>query len=371
MIQFNRYRLPDETYDFHLAFTNFRDTLAEEINSDCARSIGLLLSLAQKYPLNDRIPACAARLFFWGKVSWSAIEKMMPAELPKTFFYKQEIVGCLGYERSWRKWGITEDQWNLYQGLDPYHRSGYSKKTMVSYRPRNSGFFSVIENIIAAACVAEIEDYEMMIDLSGNWWSYDEPFEDIFGDTFTYTKEGTLPTMSFDAMRKVWTTPDDNTAAMLAGKKAAWYSQIYQDIGAYAPSVDGIDNCGVMFVRGGDKLQTETVPLPNKFIMADLKTMGRLCQQRYILSDDKRIGEHVAALDAFVIDRSHQVEGGYYHRPGQKTSCMNILGNYLSMVEAKLNMSCPSANIVNAAQWTRNDDENWSQANPVYRYLLI
>jgi hypothetical protein len=50
---------------------------------------------------------------------------------------------------------------------------------------------------------------------------------------------------------------------------------------------------------------------------------------------------------------------------------MNILGNYLSMVEAKINMSCPSANIVNAAQWTRNDDENWSQANPVYRYLLI
>jgi len=45
--------------------------------------------------------------------------------------------------------------------------------------------------------------------------------------------------------------------------------------------------------------------------------------------------------------------------------------NYLAMTEAKHNFSCPSANLVNAAQWSREDDDNYSLSNPVYRYLLI
>jgi hypothetical protein len=50
---------------------------------------------------------------------------------------------------------------------------------------------------------------------------------------------------------------------------------------------------------------------------------------------------------------------------------MNILSNFMTMVEAKENLSCPSANLVNAAQWSRIDRENYSLSNPVYRYLLI
>ena len=210
-----------------------------------------------------------------------------------------------------------------------------------------------------------------MLFRSGNWWSFDEPFEDIFGDTFSYTKEGILPQINFDAMRKIWMTPLDTIASLLSNMKAERYSAIYQAIGAYAPEVKGMDNCGVMFVRGGDKLMTETILPPMTLLRKDLKLMERLCQSRYILSDDQALGERVAALDPFVIDLSHKVQGGYHHQPGRKVSCMNILGNYLAMVEAKMNMSCPSANLVNAAQWTRNDDENWSAANPVYRYLLI
>jgi len=57
MIQFNRYKLQDETHDFHGAFVNLVNTLAAEINGDCDRSIGLLLSMAERFPLNDRLPA--------------------------------------------------------------------------------------------------------------------------------------------------------------------------------------------------------------------------------------------------------------------------------------------------------------------------
>ena len=371
MIQFNRYLLPGETNDFHLRFVGLVETIKRELSGDMKHSMDKLRELAHTYPLNDRLPAVAARLFFWGKVAWDDIKDILPAELPATFFYKQEIVGCLGYERAWRRYGIGEDQWMLYQGFDDILPHYHAPDSFICYQPRSSGFFSVIENIIAAACVAQIEGYRMTVDLSGNWWAYDEPFEDIFGDTFDYTKEGVLPKMSFDVMRKAWMTPTDTTAALLSTMKSEWYGKIYQAIGAYAPTVKDIDNCGVIFVRGGDKLQTETITSPVGLIRRDLKMMERLCQTRYVLSDDKDVGETIAGLDGYVIDRSHQVEGGYHHQPGRKTSCMNILGNYLAMVEAKMNLSCPSANLVNAAQWTRNDDENISQANPVYRYLLI
>jgi hypothetical protein len=370
LIQFNRYRLPDETDDFHIRFIALVNSIIHELPLDMKGSMDKLRELAHRYPLNDRLPAVAARLFFWGKVAWDDIKDILPAELPATFFYKQEIVGCLGYERAWRRYGITEDQWNLYQGMDTYLPHGHQPGGVVCYRPRSSGFFSVIENIIAADITAAIEGYQMVLDLSGNWWAYDEPFEDIFGDLFQYSN-GALINTDFDAMRKIWMTPTDTTAALLSTMKAKWYNHIYQSIAAYAPEVKGIDNCGVIFVRGGDKLQTETIMSPTGLIRRDVKMMERICQQRYVLSDDKDVGERIAGLDGYLIDRSHQVEGGYHHHPGRKTSCMNILGNYLAMVEAKINFSCPSANIVNAAQWTRNDYENYSQANPVYRYLLI
>jgi len=35
MIQFNRYKLVDETHDFHGAFVNLVNTLSAEINGDC------------------------------------------------------------------------------------------------------------------------------------------------------------------------------------------------------------------------------------------------------------------------------------------------------------------------------------------------
>lgn len=371
MIQFNRYKNLDETHDFHSAFLGLVNAIDAEVNGDCNRSIGMLISMAERYPLNERLPAVAARLFFWGKVSWNTIEKMMPAELPKNFFYKQELVGCLGFERSARKWGITEDQWVLYQGLHEWFHTAQKAGEPVCYRPRSSGFFSVIENIVAAHIIAELEGKQLMIDLSGGWWGYDEPFEDIFGDLFEYTKEGILPQVSFDGMRHVWLNADDDKAAALSRMKASLYNNIWQRISRYVQVPTNVDAVGVMFVRGGDKLQTETILPPMGLISRDLHWMARRCDQRYVLSDDKRIGEIVSSLDAFAINKSTQVEGGYHHIPGRKVSCMNILSNYLMMVEAKENMSCPSANLVNAAQWSRNEKENYSLSIPVYRYLLI
>jgi len=371
MIQFNRYKLPDETVDFHASFVVLVEAIKAEINSDCDRSIGLLMAMSERYPLSDRLPCVAARLYYWGKVSWSFLNNLLPSALPSNFFYKQELVGCVGFERAASKWGVTEDQWRLYQGFAEDFPLDVRATEFVSYRPRSSGFFSVIENLIAAHIVADMEGKRLQIDLTGNWWAYDEPFEDIFGDSFEFTKDGSLPQMSFEGMRHQWIHANDKLASMLAYLKEHYYTMILDDISKVAHPITNMDSAGVMFVRGGDKLMTETVVPPMKYLLRDLKSMARRCDARYVLSDDQNLGEVVSSLDAYVVNKSNKIVGGYHHHFGHKQSCMNILRNYMSMVEAKENMSCPSANLVNAAQWSRNDKENYSLSNPVHRYLLI
>jgi len=172
MIQFNRYRLMDESPDFHVKFIALTNAIIHEINGDLGRSMDFLKSMTNHYPMNDRLPAVAARLYYWGKCSWEDIKPMLPHELPRGFFYKQEIVGCCGLELSARQWDIDEDKWALYQGFDT-HFSGILSRTTgnaVGYQPRSSGFFSVIENIIAAQTIAELDGNEFFIDLTGEWW---------------------------------------------------------------------------------------------------------------------------------------------------------------------------------------------------------
>jgi hypothetical protein len=369
MIQFNRYKLPDESPDFHVKFIALTNAIIHEINGDLGKSMDLLKSMASTYPLNDRLPAIAARLFFWGKCAWADIQPMLSRTLPTTFFYKQEIVGCCGFERAAREWGIDEDKWQLYQGLDTQmHKVASSSGQAVYYQPRSAGFFSVIENIIAAQTVAEMDGHEFFVDLSGNWWNYDEPFDEVFPEAFQYARG--VPVMNFDAFRNVWLQPDDMTALWLADAKCRAYDYVMKDL-YQVGTVKGMEEAGVMFVRGGDKLQAETILPPRQMWFKELRWMARRCSSRVILSDDAYLAEDVCNLDGYAINHSDNLEGGYHHQPGRKVSCLPIINNYLKMVEAKENFSCPSANIVNAAQWSRCETENYSISNPVYRYLLL
>lgn len=368
MIQFNRYRLVDETPDFHVRFIALVNAVVHEVNGDLSKSMDLLRSLSTTYPLNERIPAVAARLFFWGKIAWADLQPMLPRELPKTFFYKQEITGGIGFERAAREWGIDEDKWQLYQGLDTQMNKHLNPSGQaVFYQPRSSGFFSVIENVIAAQTVAEMDGYEFYVDLSGNWWNYHEPFDEVFPQAFQYGS-GT-PQINFDAFRKFWLQPDDLTALYLADAKCRAYDYVMKDLYQIG-TVDGMEEAGVMFVRGGDKLQTETILPPRQMWFKELRWMSRRCSSRVILSDDHELAQDVCNLDGYAINGGDNA-GGYHHIPGRKISCLPIINNFLKMVEAKENMSCPSANIVNAAQWSRSETENHSLSNPVFRYLLI
>ena len=372
MIQFNRYRLPDETWDLTHDIVKLVGTMSQGLLTMPEAGVPLLFEMANKYPGNLRVAAIAARLHFWGVLGWEEIRDMIPTELPDNFWYAQEIAGCLGYEQASRQWHISEDQWYLLQGYndDVIAPGGNVMHGYVMYQPPSSGFFSVIENIIAASIAAERDGFGLKIDLSGNWWAYDEPFEHIFEDVFEFCNGG-LPIMRFEFMRKRFFDVGLSSVGEFLNAKAGWYNEVYYAISSYAGTGSVEDDCGTMFLRGGDKLQTETIMPPTHIILKELAWMKRHCRQRVILSDDPMIGQMIKARDLDVLDRSNQLQGGYHHLPQRKQSCIPILQNYLAMVEAKHNFSCPSANLANAAQWSRSDDDNYSLSNPVGRYLLI
>ncbi len=372
MIQFHRYTSPDESPDFHTSFLNFVETFKSELDGDCTRSIGLLEGLAKKFPQNERLPAVAARLYFWGKADWSSIERIMPPELPIQVTYKQELVCCLGLELSNAKWNLTERDFYRYQGLSGRPRlENFKKYGRVLYRPRGSGFFSVIENIIAASVIAELEGKSLIVDLQGNWWTYEEPFEKLFEGAFEFVNVSEAPYIEFDYFRNKWSYANDSMIDVLSEMKKNSYKKIYECISRFVGNDGKRPGTGIIFVRGGDKLYSETILPPMNALRQDLLWMKRRCNERHVLSDDKDLGSLVASLDHGVIDRSDDNKGGYHYNPRSKSSCKNILKNYLDMVGAKENFSCPSANIVNAAMWTRTDKDNYSMSNPVYRYLLL
>jgi hypothetical protein len=371
MIQFNRYRHADEPADFHQDIGKLVDLMTHGMKSCPELGIPLLFEMGEKYVGNVRLAAIAARLHFWRMLEWTEIEAMIPQELPKNWWFAQEIAGCLGFERVSRLWNVEEDDWFSLQGI-PYDiipPGAGAVHGHISYQPPNSGFFSVIENIIAAHIIAEQDGYSLKVDLSGNWWAYDEPFEDIFEDAFEFCNGG-LPIMRFQHMRQRFFDADIVQAQEMMQRKKGWYNEVYFAIGDYA-SVPSESDVGTMFIRGGDKIKTETILPPMHIVTREMDWMKRHCRRRVLLSDDPVIADWIAARDPEIVNRANRLEGGYHHLPQRKQSCIPILQNYLAMVEAKHNFSCPSANLVNAAQWSREDSDNYSLTNPVYRYLLI
>lgn len=372
MIQFNRYRSPDDPADLR------EDILAliSEMTDDAFRTrlampTETLIKMGAKHGRHPRLGAIAARFAFWGAVDWDDIDDMLPEELPKNFWYAQEIAGCMGFERANRLWHVEEDDWYTLQGFadDIVAPGAGAIHGYISYQPPNSGFFSVIENIVAAHIIAEQDGYNLKVDLSGNWWTYDEPFESIFEDVFEFCNGG-LPIMRFQHMRQRFFDADLNQAQEMMRRKKGWYNEVYFAISDYAGSPTESD-VGTLFVRGGDKLKTETILPPMHTYRKELDWLRRLCRRRVLLSDDPHLASIVQGLDFQIINRANQLESGYHHHPQVIQTSISIMHNYLAMVEAKHNFSCPSANLVNAAQWSREDSDNYSLTNPVYRYLLI
>ena len=92
----------------------------------------------------------------------------------------------------------------------------------------------------------------------------------------------------------------------------------------------------------------------------------------FVLSDDYVLAERIVDKDDAVTNITPFGHRGYRHRYGEKVSCLPILKNYLALIDCEESLACPSANLVNAAHWSRDTSRfNFNTINPVYRYVLI
>ena len=317
----------------------------------------------------DRQAAIDARMYLWGRMSEKEVLEKLPKELPKNWFYRQEIVCCLGRHLAFKKYDIDEKEWELCRGLIHYKDSIYvdfMEKRELYYQPRNSGLFSVIENIIVAEFYAAQLNHNVVIVGDGNWWNYDEEFSAIFPYKVKY---GVKPNIDFEAMRNNIFNADLTTINQFYTFKQNAYKDILRRVSKVV-DVEDFPSC-LFFFRGGDKLLTETILPPDDVILADIKAASRRHKMTYLTSDDGELAKKIAAMDDSIISLVMDKKQGYHHVPGQKISCIPILQNYVMLATCEESISCPSANLVNAAHWSRNTEFIYPTFNPVYRYALI
>lgn len=323
-----------------------------------------------------RLAAINARQYLWGQAPLGDLPSLHNAN----YFYKQEIIACLGMELACDYYKLTEEQYLRYLGVsfqdEPYPTTAPCIPTgAFVYQPRDSGFFSVIENMIVAAFVARINNKELLIDNTYSWWGYKEPFADIFRTSFTLIDK--LPAapqaIHFESMRDFIFTTTPTYIDQFSQFKVQMYGKIERDIRRYYKhEMYNVDGAGLIYLRGGDKLQTETILPPEDLVLKDVAALARRVPRRLVLSDDYVLAERIVDKDDAVINITPFEHRGYHHKYGDKSSCLPILKTYLALIDCEESLACPSANLVNAAHWSRDTSRfNFNTINPVYRYVLI
>lgn len=327
----------------------------------------------------ERMAAIDARKAFWmGTDVSNPYLDNLPKTLPKNFFMRQEVVCCLGVEKVAQMYHIGLAGYKFYQGflLEAHKVPDFNNFDGAAvYQPRSSGFFSVIENIIAAGFCAWMRGRALVIDGSYDWWDYSIPFEKLFPTAFHVmtTPPKDMKAIEFNGMRETIFNADLAMMEDFYLYKKRIYQSVYRDLASWRGLGLGKSltaGAGVMYLRGGDKVQTETTwPTPHEHLIRSYREMARRVERRLVLSDDWELAENIVKHygGENITDPSCK---GYFHKYGQKIDPTPIVENYLTLVEAHESLSCPSANLVNAAHWTR-DRPMQQTHNPVYRYALI
>lgn len=279
-------------------------------------------------------------------------------------------------EYACRKYHLTSEQYDFHVGIlpEPDMLPSFIPTGTMIYQPRNSGFFSVIDNLIVAAYVARLSGKELIVDNTYEWWNYEEKFEDVFRGVFTLVDRipDNTTAVHFDSMRDFIFNASDVYLQQFYTFKYDTYINIERAIRRYYKGDKySVDDAGLMFVRGGDKAQVEAPIQPFSRYREDISKLARRVPRVVVLSDDYELAKDVC-LNTVAENITPNYHNGYHHRFGVKVSCLPILKNYLALVDCKESVSCPSANLVNAAHWSRAyGNHNYNTYNPVYRYALI
>jgi hypothetical protein len=263
------------------------------------------------------------------------------------------------------------------------------------YRPRLSGFFSIIENIVCASLLAKAHDKKLLVDLDGNWWTYPIEYAELFGNFFPtlqgvnkYHRNFEIANLNFEHMRGMYALLCQADPAYVRRQKIIFYKFLREYLIRLSTipseSVSRIRHESVLYIRAGDKLVFEAVQIPDEYYLRDIKELRRSFSGVTVLSDDFATAERICKRfgDSKVINGTEKIFNGYYDaavnpalgRPDLKTydDVRAIINNYVFISSAAASASCPSSNIVNSAHWSSESTVSLKLNNtPVYSYLML
>ena len=390
MFQFNRYGFLQNTNVSKEAL--FSAIIQYNKDSNVIEFYFRLISLLEKH---EDVSIClmALRVFSWlqndGSLSSKRKEDLFKiveniAKNKLDCFSQKELLGLLG-----AKWFIERDltdsiklAYDLERGFTLGEYKNESIESQYLYGlPCTSGFFSTIESILLLWFFATIINRKTLVLAPERyWWSYEVRFEDLFGSLIAIAKEEDARKVSWiprDSVSQWFQTSESTTKTSFNNFKCNKYPLIISMLNNYfiqygaekLPPVDVL-----VFIRGGDKLEQETVSLPENLVIMELeqlKTHGRIG----LLSDDWAMANKYATKLPYVENLTQSDSAGHFLvHCRTRNDVMKIIQNVLALCFTPVAIGCPSSNLINAVNYYRRGvgrEVYKSELFPISTYLLL
>ena len=184
----------------------------------------------------------------------------------------------------------------------------------------------------------------------------------------------------WDLLRQYFRYINPENFNLLKQFKAQQYKKIKNALHTYLDTVDARQRPnpedGMLFVRGGDKIQLETIEAPLESLRADISELRNRNVEIRVLSDDYGLATRLCR--ALELPPEANITGenrsGYHLHAGHSVDDVHtIINNYLMLGNARYSLSCPSSNLVNSAHWSNRilDNKFKPRSLPALRYLYL
>ena len=403
MIQFHRYYLPHEPAYIRDLIIQIIIQLERKINDKPNSLVRTALNVLSISDFNPRVILIVLRLAFWKlvppeilysdvfhRLSDRFIESRNPYFLEEfsscieRLGLRAEIIEKLNSEEFDNKYSaVVEQPVQVSVPSDFFTKSKDENEASVCYSPTPSGFFSLIENMLAARFLAFINGYDFYVEKDDCWWSYDTPFKEVFGSLFPSEQDRPCDRHNVKRPLRMLSTQQvrdrfDTTSISLLQKFRSYKSMFYprireQLLSIYCDFHIPVDSA-ILFIRGGDKVRKETIALPFEWYEEDLSLVLRQVRNIGVLSDDHLLAESLVSRfnHPSVHNLTSKLHRGYVFDQCVKGDTRSVIKNYLLLSSSPMILSCPSSNLSNAANWSNEALHTFhSRIFPVARYSLI
>lgn len=334
-----------------------------------------------------------ARLYFWGLVKINDLIRVLKDRLNNNnfnqlgIFERHELELCLGYEllSAFLNEKVTSIS-NILLPTNDLRKIKEEEKLITEdvwcYIPPPTGFFSVIENIIYAKFICKLNNKIFKLDMNHNWWKYPVPFMEFMDSKLTLEYNLSNKTdyyLTWDVLRAALTKIPPEQYEELAEFKISEYKKIKASLQNFHASLKrttlGMQDGCVCYIRGGDKTLLETITTPKELLHHDINQVASLDIPVYLLSDDFSLAENIKneLKSNNIHNITKKIFNGYFLQSNSIDDVYAILENYIILSNTRFNLSCPSSNLVNSANWS---NENLSRefkfrSYPGSKYLFL